>query len=83
MPWTETGWIETGSTWETACRCGLRYCRSGWPANAPPPSQLPDPLRYLDQQRALAEALPGPGPDQRLAEHQAQVYPQRRLEAGQ
>lgn len=76
-------WKDTRSTWETACRCGRRYCRSGWPADAPPPSQLPDPLRYLDQQRALAGGLPKPGPDQRLAEQLAQACPERELEAGQ
>lgn len=76
-------WNETGSTWGTACRCGLRYCRSGWPVDAPPPSQLPDPLQYLAEQRTLGERLPTPGADQRLAEHQAQAYPERGLEAGQ
>lgn len=83
MPWTETGWIETGPTWETACRCGLSNGRSDWPANAPPPGQLPDPLRYLDEQRAPGQGLPKPGADQHLAEHQAQAYPERGLEAGQ
>jgi hypothetical protein len=73
---------DTGSTWETACRCGLRYCRSGWPADAPPPSELPDPLRYLDEQRALGEELPTPRTDQRLAEHQAHSHQERGREAG-
>jgi hypothetical protein len=39
-------------TWETACPCGLPACRSGWPADAPLPADLPDPLRFLDEQRA-------------------------------
>lgn len=39
------------STWDTACRCGLRCCRSGWPAGAPLPAGLPDPVRFLDEQR--------------------------------
>ena len=37
-------------TWETACRCGDRYCRSGWPAGAPLPADLPDPLPFLREQ---------------------------------
>ena len=43
-----------GGTWETACRCGTRYCRSGWPEDAPLPADLPDPLPYLLAQLAAA-----------------------------
>ena len=38
------------STWETACRCGDQYCRSGWPAGAPLPAGRPDPLPDLREQ---------------------------------
>ena len=81
MPWTETGWTEPGSTWETACRCGLRNCGSGWPTDAPPPSQQPDPLRYLDEQRARGARLPEPDADRHFAEHQAQALLEGGLEA--
>ena len=42
------------STWETACRCGMRACRRGWPADAPLPADLHDPLPYLDEQHREA-----------------------------
>lgn len=83
MPWTETGWTDPAATWETACQCGTRYCRSGWPAEAPLPAELPDPLRYLNQQRALTRGLPELDAGQRLAQHQAREDPERGLEAGQ
>jgi hypothetical protein len=31
------------------CWCGTQECRSGWPADAPPPAELPNPLRWLDE----------------------------------
>jgi hypothetical protein len=43
------------STWRTACPYGLRYSRSGWPADAPPPAQLPSPLQFLARQQAAAD----------------------------
>jgi hypothetical protein len=42
-------------SWTNACWCGMRFCRSGWPQDAPPPRDLPDPLSYL--QERLAEEL--------------------------
>jgi hypothetical protein len=45
------------TTWETACRCGMRYCRSGWPEDAPLPRDLDNPRAYLAER--LAEERSG------------------------
>jgi hypothetical protein len=49
-------------TWATACDCGTRYCRSGWPENAPLPAELPNPRQYLSERLAEIAGFPaGPG----------------------